>query len=211
MRTIKIITTVCLLCFVTLSVQSQVPAKPEPPKLVNDFAGILGDTQEMEDSLQRIAMHTGNQICVVTMNDLGDMSPGMMANAIGNEWGAGNAEKDNGVIILIKPKTQDSNGQVFIAPGLGLVSVISDDRCTGIANDYMIPHFKENDYAGGAWAGIGEVYKLAIQKYNTPEPVENENEDKSTNWINILLISIIGIIFGGGGYALVKRNRNRRE
>jgi uncharacterized protein len=205
-RSIKIITTVLLLCFVTLSVQSQVPAKPEPLKLVNDFAGILGDTQEMEDSLERIAMHTSNQICVVTMTDLGGMSPGVMAQAIGNEWGVGTAEKNNGVVILIKPKTQDSNGEVFISPGTGLVNTISNDRCTSIANDYMIPRFKENDYVGGAWAGINEVYKLAIQEVNEPEP--DPINDKNTNWIPILLTFLGGIVLGGGGYALYKRSRH---
>lgn len=203
-RSIKIITTVLLLCFVALSVQSQVPDKPDPLKLVNDFAGILGDTQEMEDSLERIALHTSNQICVVTMTDLGGMSPGVMAQAIGNKWGVGTDDKNNGVVILIKPKTQDSNGEVFISPGTGLVNTISNDRCSSIANDYMIPHFKENDYVSGTWAGINEVYNLAIQVYNAPVPYDN----KSTNWIPILLTFIGGIVLGGGGYALYKRSRH---
>lgn len=206
-RSIKIITTVFLLCFVTLSVQSQVPAKPEPPKFVNDFAGILGDTQAMEDSLERIAMHTSNQICVVTMTDLGDMSPDMMAYAIGKEWGVGTAEKNNGVVILIKPKTPDSKGQVFIALGSGLENTISDDMCTSIANDYMIPRFKENDYAGGAWAGINEVYKLATPEVKELEPEPDPVENKSPNWA--LILSVLGgIVLGGGGYALYKRSRH---
>ena len=173
-KTINIFATVLILFFAALSVIAQVPARPDPPRLVNDFAGVLGNTQEMEDSLERIAMHTSNQICVVTMSDLGGMNVDMMAQAIGNEWGVGNAKNNNGVIILIKPNTQDSKGQVFIALGTGLESVISNAICTSIANDYMIPYFKENDYENGTWAGINEIYKLAIQKFNEPDFIEKK-------------------------------------
>ena len=147
---------------------SVVPNCPEPERLVNDFAGILGDVQQLEDSLVAIAVATSNQICVVTMNDLGGFEPGQMATEIGKKWGVGDAKRNNGVIILIKPKTAAGKGEAFIAVGTGLESVISNDACTQIVNEQMIPCFKENDYAGGVWAAVRAVRDLAVTKFNEP-------------------------------------------
>ena len=61
-----------LLCLAALTAIAQVPPRPNPPRLVNDLAGILGDCQWLEDSLEKIAVETSNQICVVTMEDFGD-------------------------------------------------------------------------------------------------------------------------------------------
>ena len=80
--------------------------------------------QWLEDSLQQIAMETSNQICIVTMNDFGGLEKAQMAYTIGDKWGVGKADKDNGVVILIKPKTPESKGEAFIAPGFGLEGVI---------------------------------------------------------------------------------------
>ena len=159
----------------TQVVQNQecvVPDRPEPAQFVNDFAGILGDVKELEDSLEAIAMTTSNQICVVTMEDLGRFEPREMATEIGKKWGVGDVEKNNGVIILIKPKTAESKGQAFIAVGTGLEDVISNDACTQIVYQEMIPHFKENDYLGGTWAGVQAVRDLAVTKFN--EAAESE-------------------------------------
>ena len=51
-----------------------IPAAPNPPRLVNDFAGVLTheQIQEKEDLLVAFNDSTTNVICVVTVNDLGD-------------------------------------------------------------------------------------------------------------------------------------------
>ncbi|MBR5685243.1 MAG: TPM domain-containing protein [Muribaculaceae bacterium] len=166
---------VLILCLTALSVTAQVPERPNPPKLVNDFAGILGDCQWLEDSLQKIAMETSNQICVVTMNDFGDYDKAWMAISIGDKWGVGKSDKDNGVVILVKPKTADSKGEAFIAPGEGLEGAITDAGCYRIVNQEMIPHFKENDYLGGVWAGAQVVRDLAIGEYNEEDYAKQDD------------------------------------
>lgn len=162
----RLLTACLVLCFTTLAVTAQVPARPDPPRLVNDFAGILGDCQWLEDSLERIAMETSNQICVVTMNDFGGYDKAWMAYSIGEQWGVGKSDKDNGVVILIKPKTAEGKGEAFIAPGYGLEGAITDATSTRIVNNEMIPHFKEEDYLGGVWAGAQVVRDLATGEYN---------------------------------------------
>ena len=181
-----------LLCLVALTLTAQVPARPDPPRLVNDFAGILGDCQWLEDSLERIAMETSNQICVVTMDDLGGYDKAMMAYSIGESWGVGKKGNNNGVVILIKPKTADSKGEAFIAPGYGLEGAITDATSTRIVNQEMIPYFKENDYLGGVWAGARVVRDLAIGEYNE-EDYAQQGDDGDALFALIMFIFIFAL------------------
>ena len=203
-------TTVLLLCFAALTTTAQVPPKPDPPRLVNDFAGILGDCQWLEDSLEKIAMETSNQICVVTMDDLGGYDKAMMAYSIGQQWGVGTQRYRNGVVILIKPKTADSKGDAFIATGYGLEGGITDAACRRIVDQEMIPRFKENDYLGGVWAGAQVVRDLAIGEYNEEDYASEDGDDALLGLI--LFIVIMALFFylasksnGGNG------NRNNRD
>lgn len=185
-----------MLCLTALTVMAQVPARPDPPRLVNDFAGILGDCQWLEDSLEKIAMETSNQICVVTMNDLGGNDKAMIAYEIGEKWGVGKKGNNNGVVILIKPKTAESKGEAFIAPGYGLEGAITDAMSTRIVNQVMIPYFKENDYLGGVWAGAQRVRDLAIGEFNEEDYAQDYDEGDA--WLGfIVFVLIMGLIIYG--------------
>ena len=195
-------TAIVLLCLTALTAIAQVPARPNPPRLVNDFAGILGDCQWLEDSLERIAMETSNQICVVTMDDFGGYDKAMMAYSIGEQWGVGKKGNNNGVVILIKPKTADSKGEAFIAPGYGLEGAITDATSTRIVNQEMIPYFKQNDYLGGVWAGAQVVRDLAIGEYN-----EEDYAQQGDDGALFALIMFI-LIFAFFMYLAHKSNQN---
>ena len=205
------VTAVLLLCLTALSVMAQVPARPNPPRLVNDFAGILGDCQWLEDSLERIAMETSNQICVVTMNDLGGMDKAQMAYTIGDKWGVGKSDKDNGVVILIKPKTADSNGEAFIAPGKGLEGAITDVSSYRIVNHKMIPYFKDNDYMGGVWAGVQAVRDLATGEYNEEDIVQQDDGDALLGLILFILIFAFFMYIVSKSNQGNNGNRNNRD
>ena len=186
---------ILMVCMAAFTAQAQVPARPNPPRLVNDFAGILGDCQWLEDSLERIAMETSNQICVVTMNDFGGYDKAWMAYSIGEKWGVGKKGNNNGVVILIKPKTQDGKGEAFIAPGYGLEGAITDATSTRIVNQEMIPHFKENDYLGGVWAGAQVVRDLAIGEYNEEDYVQQGGDDEALFALIMFMFIFIFALF----------------
>ena len=174
---------------------AQVPDAPNPPRLVNDFAGIFTPQQvrEMEDSLVLFARKTSNQIAVVTMADLGGMEPAQMAYEIGEKWGVGGKEYRNGVVILVKPKN-DTRGQVFIATGYGLEGALPDATCKKIVERCMIPHFKNDDYYGGVVEALSVIKPIAAGEYSKEQ--FDENNDLDGIFVLIFLI-IIGIIIAG--------------
>ncbi len=188
-----------------LATTAQVPPRPNPPRLVNDLAGVLGDTHAMEESLEAFAIRTSNQIVVVTLNDLGTYDKAMMAYQIGQQWGVGGSKNNNGVVVLIKPKTPDSKGEAFIAPGYGLEGGLTDAFCTRVVNREMIPHFKENDYNGGVWAALQVLMSVSEGEYSEQEYLDNEDDDE---WVYDLIAYIIIFIvlflycyhkYGNGG------------
>ncbi|MBP5741372.1 MAG: TPM domain-containing protein, partial [Bacteroidales bacterium] len=65
-----------------------IPERPDPPRLVNDFAGIFTPAQvaELESMLVSFDDSTSNQITVVTVNDLEGYAPAEYAVKIGLSW-----------------------------------------------------------------------------------------------------------------------------
>ncbi|MBQ9820934.1 MAG: TPM domain-containing protein [Muribaculaceae bacterium] len=202
---------ILMTCCTAMAVWAQVPPRPNPPRLVNDFAGILGDCQWLEDSLERIAVETSNQICVVTMDDFGGYDKAMMAYSIGQEWGVGTQRNRNGVVILIKPKTADSKGEAFIATGYGLEGAITDATSTRIVNQEMIPYFKDNDYLGGVWAGAKVVRDLATGEYNEEDYASQDDDEALFALIMFILIFAFFLYLAHKSNQGNNGNRNNRD
>ena len=161
-------------------------------KLVNDFASVMTTEQalELECALRLYNDSTSTQLCVVTVESLDDLSPAEYAQQLGEKWGVGQAGKDNGVIILVKKKTEESGGDVFIATGYGVEGLLPDAICKRIVERTMIPKLKKGDYHGAIVDAISE-----IQKYLSVEFIADEINIENLSWWKIVLIMIILIMF----------------
>jgi len=117
MKKLKI-SSILFLVLLLFSVQvtaSDIPPKPNPPRLVNDFAGILtqSEVKSLEYDLRYFNDTTSNQIVVVTVKSLNGLPPYAFATQLGEKWQVGQKKFDNGVVILIKPKYGNSRGHQF--------------------------------------------------------------------------------------------------
>src|SRR5215813_14006857 len=79
-----------------------IPSRPNPPRLVNDFANALSAEQRdiLEQRLVALDDSTSNQIAIVTVPDLGGADIESYANKLFRTWGIGTAKHDNGILIL---------------------------------------------------------------------------------------------------------------
>ncbi len=178
-----------LLCCITAYA---IPSRPSPARLVNDLAGLFTDMQETELERMLVAFDdsTSNQIAVVTVNDLEGYDASEYATRIGLDWGVGSERFDNGIVILVKPKTS-SSGQVFIAVGYGLEGAIPDAYAKRIINNVMITRFMENDYYGGVFDACEVLMKLASGEISAAREYD---EDDATYAIIAFLIIICFIV-----------------
>lgn len=181
---------VCAMSFGTAAWAGELPNPMTPARLVNDFAGLMDEQSKaaLEDSLVRFANHTSTQVTVVTVSDLSGYDIAQYAQELAEKWGVGQKGKDNGVIILVKPKTDDSRGQAFIGTGYGAEGALPDVTCMRIVNEKMIPFFKEGNYSGGIRVGALAVMQALSGEF---EADEEEGIDDSVLFAMTLLFFII--------------------
>lgn len=200
-----------IILFSTGAISQEIPDPMVPYRLVNDFAGIFSTAENsaLEQKLLAYNDSTSTQIYVVTVDDLGGYAASDYAFKLGEKWAVGQKSKDNGAVILIKPKIGNSRGQAFIATGYGLETRINDAFAGRIVRDEMIPYFMEDDYFGGVNAAVDAMIARLSGEYIA------ESEDDKALGLSVLLI-VIGIIImvvfiliitndgdqniGGGGY-----------
>jgi len=155
-----------LMISLALNMSAKVPDKPTQKLLMWDYANVIDNYQEqqIEDSLEYFSRTTSNQIVVMTVTDeiLEGLELQEFGVEVGRKWGVGYKGKDNGVVILIKPKTDSSRGRAHITTGYGAEGPLPDLLCSRIVDEEMIPHFKENDYASGVLAAL-KVIEPALQ------------------------------------------------
>ena len=187
-----------LLCLMAAIVCHGIPSRPNPQRLVNDLAGLFTPAQafDLERVLVAFDDTTSNQITVVTVKDLEGYAASEYATRIGIDWQVGSSEFNNGIVLLVKPKTTDSSGQVFIAVGYGLEGAIPDAYAKRIIENVLIPHFRNNDYFGGVTAACDVLMKLASGEISDPRDMDDEDIEliMSIFFISLLFLAITIIV-----------------
>ncbi len=156
-----------LLMLGTLYAQ-ELPSPMQPPRLVNDFAGLLDQNElnQLEGKLRNYHDTTSTQFYVIIVSDLMDYDIADFTIRIGEKWGVGQRGKDNGAIILIKPRIGNERGEAFIAMGYGLEDVIPDALAKRIIEREMVPNFEQGNYFRGIDAATTAMINLASGKFS---------------------------------------------
>ncbi|TXC81963.1 TPM domain-containing protein [Luteibaculum oceani] len=181
---------------------------PKVNAFVTDNSGILSpqEVNALNRRLQSFSDQTSNQIAILITNDIGDYEIADFTIAFGHKNGLGQKDLDNGVAIVIKPKTSISRGQMFIASGYGLEGAIPDAIAKQIVENQFIPHFKQGDYLGGIVSGLNVIEKLCRGEISTDQ-YKKKYAKKNDGWPVAIIILIIFIyvffsrVRGAGRYA----------
>jgi uncharacterized protein len=177
------------------------PDRPNPPRLVNDLAGILNPSQAdaLEQKLDSYNDSTSTQIAIVIVNSLDGMEKAQYATELAEKWGIGNKHKDNGVLILISKNDR----QIFIATGRGVEEKLPDAICEQIIAHKIKPAFKASDYYAGLNNAIDEMIARLAGTFKSEE--DDSPHAPIPVWAILLIAFIIFFIIpmffrdGGGG------------
>lgn len=193
---------VLILLFLHPGLHAQIPARPDPPRLVNDFASLMSpqEVDQLESKLVAYDDSTSTQIVVVTLSSLDGYDIDDLAQRIGQSWGVGQKETENGIVILIKPKVGNESGKAAISTGYGMEELIPDAIARRIVDNEMIPYFKENNYYGGINAGTDIIFDLASGRFKA----KDIGKESPLSFIIPLIIILLVIFFLG-------RNSNNRH
>lgn len=185
------------------------PEPMSPPRLVNDFAGLLTAEQQhrLERKLVDFDRETSTQITVVTVADLEGYAPGDYAQRLHDKWGVGGDGKNNGIVVLVKPRTADSKGEAYISVGYGLEGVVPDITAGRIIDNEMLPAFRQGDMYGGIDRAATVLMQLTRGEFTADEYDGGDSPGGivaavilfTLIWIVLAIVSARNRKNGGGG------------
>lgn len=199
-----------LICLI--SAGQDIPAPPNPPRLVNDFAHVLTADQisDLETKLVAYDDTTSIQIAVITIQTTGDYDIADYALKILRDWKVGNKKTNNGLVILAA--IQDH--KVYIATGYGMEGSVPDITAKQIIENEILPNFKANNYYRGFDLGTDAIFKAARGEYKAPEGYNQRKQKSNRGGSALGVILFIGIVIvlaisrggGRGGGGLMSRS-----
>jgi len=198
----KCVASIVLLTLIHLGIWAQdcMPAKPnlqtQDNTLVYDFANFIDDEAEtrLNTKLVKFYRESSNQILVVVADDLCGYEAWEYATRLGQDWGLGTKDKDNGVVLLLQPKRQGQRGNIFIATGKGLEGAIPDVYANRITDNVMIPLFKQDQYTQGLEEGTDLVIDLAKGEYNDRVAMIQGGSSEGDASIYLFLLVMLAIL-----------------
>jgi uncharacterized protein len=181
-----------------------------PQGLVSDWAEVFTPEQklELETRIAGLKESNGAELAVVALKSLQGGQIDDFAVKLFEQWGIGEKGKDNGVLLLAAIEDR----QMRIEVGYGFEGVLTDAATGRIQDEYIVPRFKEGDYAGGLVAGAGVLLDV-MGGEAMPEAVATEVSPLGGLIFLLFFVLLFGLIVvaaikgqksgrsgGGGGF-----------
>jgi len=186
-----------------IAISSCALSQPAIPELwgtrVHDEVNLLssGVSNQLEGELKRFEDSTSNQIAVLIIETLDGYPLEDYSLKVAEKWKLGQADKDNGVLLLIVVKDRD----VRIETGEGVEGALPDAVCNQIIRNVIAPNFRQNNYDAGIYQGIKAIEGAIKGEYIADAPVKKSTR-RSGSLIPFIIIVIVLIIISrirGGG------------
>lgn len=189
----RIIFIVALLGTSVCFAQYKIPDKPKDSKqhFVYDYTKLLSkqDSTNLNSKLKRYADTTSTQIVVAIIASTEGEYINYLGAQWGEKWGIGQADNDNGVLILLAKDDR----KIGINSGKGTEHLLTDAMSKRIIERDIIPYFKRNDYAGGLENGVNSVFKVLSGEYQGNKQ-QNSSDFPVEVFIFLFIIFIIFIV-----------------
>ena len=134
---------------------SNQPAFPALTGRVVDQARLLTPETEaaLTAKLEALERDTSDQLVVVTVDSLQDREIEDYGYQLGRAWGIGQADDDNGVLLIVAPEER----KVRIEVGYGLEPVLTDALSALIIHNEILPSFREGYFERGIQQGVEAI------------------------------------------------------
>lgn len=183
--------------------QYDIPEKPEfQTSIYDEDIKLLSASQKnsLEQKLIRYSDSTSTQIVVAVISSTNGEYINYLGAQWGEKWGIGQADKDNGILILLAKNDR----KIAINTGKGIEYLVTDALSKRIISRDIIPYFKRDDYYGGLDRATDAIFEVLNGEYQGTRQ-NNEHEFPLEILIFLFIIFIIFVIAisknrrGGGG------------
>lgn len=192
--------------------------EPTSAGYVNDYANVLSDETEQYIIEQSAALDqaTGAQVVVVTVDFLDGMDIENYAYTLFNEWGIGDAEKNNGLLLLLAI----GEDNYWAMQGKGLEGVLSSGVLGDYLYEYLEPDFATGNYDAGVmqvctafYGWFEDYYSLDGQGTHNSEsavqvttpPITNQSNGNDGGSVLPIVVVLIVVIL------LISMNNRRKD
>ncbi|MDB5231069.1 MAG: hypothetical protein JWN76_1874 [Chitinophagaceae bacterium] len=173
------------------------PARPNPPKLVNDYAHVLSpeQLQILEQKLTALDDSTSNQIAIVLLKSLDGYPIEDYAVDLFRKWGIGNKKTNNGVLII----AAIDDRKIKIEIGYGLEGAIPDITTNSIIQNDIAPNFREGNYYHGLDVATDNISKAATGEYKVQRQKTASRGRSGSGLFGFIVVLIIFLVMSGRG------------
>jgi uncharacterized protein len=194
--------------------QFTVPKKPDFQTSVYDYANVLSANEkaQLEEKLIKYSDSTTTQIVFISTETINNEDIGILTPRWAQEWGIGDAKKDNGILILLAKQER----KIYIAPGYGVEDRLVAGINGEIIRNIIIPEFKAGSFYNGLDKGADAIFEVLKGKYKGVRQETQEGIPLSTILFFIFIFIVIMMIIsknknnggnsgnrGGGGPSLL--------
>lgn len=164
---------------------------------VTDLAGVLDASTEssLESMLTTLERETSAEVAVATVTSLDGMSVEEYANKLFAEWGVGQKQKDNGVLLLVAPTERELRIEV----GYGLEGTLPDGLAGDIIRNTITPKFKAGDFNAGVANGVTRIAAVVRRDPSAMAVSDDSGDGPPPLWF---IIPFLGMFTTIGFFAM---------
>ncbi|MHC4205773.1 MAG: TPM domain-containing protein [Planctomycetota bacterium] len=200
----RLILTLPILSFLTATGYGQTDL-PMPRRYVEDYANVINasDERSLNGVLQELEQKSGAQYIILTVLTTGGLPIEQFSIELAEKWKLGQKGKDNGMLFVLAKNDQRYRFEV----GYGLEGFITDQYCSRIGRDDLVPYIRKGDYSRGIYvANLRVVQRIASEAgvnltgmpKIAPVPVRDRRRGPPCCSALPILIFML-LIFGGAG------------
>ena len=173
----------------------KIPEKPKFQTSVYDYVNLLTSSQKtnLESKLVRYSDTTSTQIVIAIIASTEGENINYLAANWGEKWGIGDADKDNGVLVLLAKNDK----KIAIQNGKGVEHLLTDFQSKRIIERVIIPEFRKGDFYGGLNKGADYIFKTLNGEFKGTRKQEPEGLDFGVIFF-ILIIVVLFIVISRG-------------
>jgi uncharacterized protein len=166
---------------------------PQLTGRVVDQAGVMSadSRSAVEAKLNDLEDKSGIQLVVATVKSLQGSDIETYTNQLFRTWKLGQAQKNNGVLLLVAP----AEHKVRIEVGYGLEGTLTDALSSVIISSAIVPRFKANDYSGGIERGVDGIISVLNGDTTDWQPKVEVREDSPAQVFNALFPIMFFLVF----------------
>jgi uncharacterized protein len=165
------------------------PAPMKPIRIVNDFTGLLNSQEQasLENKLVQFDRESSTEIAVVTYDDLQGFDIADFGDRLAQNWGIGQADSNNGILLLISPASH----KMTIRVGYGLEGAVTDAVSKRLIEKVLSPAFRNGQYYAGIDSATNVLISLTRGEFKADEYAKKESSGVIIPLIIFLVVMLI--------------------